>query len=59
MEKTKLKTTNFLTFSVENVTIPPLKEWQVSGKDWFYWGKDNKLPYYLYSRKIIFNAIYY
>ncbi len=49
MEKTKLKTTNFLTFSVENVTIPPLKEWQVSGKDWFYWGKDNKLPYYLYS----------
>jgi len=48
MEKNKLKT-SLLTFSVENVEIPQFREWNVSGKDWFYWGKDNKYPFYLYD----------
>lgn len=43
------KTTHFLSFSIENVEIPQLTERSYSGKDWFYWGKDNKLPYYLYN----------
>ena len=43
------KTTQFLSFSIENVEIPQLTERSYSGKDWFYWGKDNKLPYYLYG----------
>jgi len=43
------KMTQFLSFSIENVEIPKLTERQMSGKDWIYWGKDNKLPYYLYS----------
>lgn len=43
------KTTQFLSFSMENVEIPQFIERSYSGKDWFYWGKDNKLPYYLYS----------
>jgi hypothetical protein len=47
-EKTQ-KTTQFLSFSMENVEIPQLIERSYSGKDWFYWGKDNKLPYYLYG----------
>jgi len=43
------KTTQFLSFSMENVEIPQLIERSYSGKDWYYWGKDNKLPYYYYS----------
>ena len=50
MEKTvKSKKTDLLTFSLENVEIPQFREWSVSGKEWYYWGKDNKLPYYLYG----------
>ena len=50
MEKTvKSKKTDLMTFSLENVEIPQFREWSVSGKDWYYWGKDNKLPYYLYG----------
>ena len=50
MEKTvKTKKTDLMTFSLENVEIPQFREWSVSGKDWYYWGKDNKLPYYLYQ----------
>lgn len=48
MEKNELKT-SFLTFSIENVEIPQFREWNVSGKNWFYWGKDNKYPFYLYG----------
>ena len=43
------KMTQFLSFSIENVEIPKLTERQMSGKDWFNWGNDNKLPYYLYG----------
>lgn len=43
------KTAQFLLFSLENVEIPKLTERQMSGKDWFNWGSDNKLPYYLYG----------
>ena len=43
------KTTQFLSFSIENVEIPKLTERQMSGKEWFNWGADNKLPYYLYN----------
>lgn len=43
------KTTQFLSFSMENAEIPQFIERSYSGKDWFYWGKDNKLPYYLYG----------
>lgn len=43
------KITQFLSFSIENVEIPKLTERQMSGKAWFNWGNDNKLPYYLYS----------
>ena len=50
MEKTlKSKKTDLMSFSLENVEIPQFREWNVSGKDWYYWGKDNKLPYYLYG----------
>ena len=53
MEKEKVKATkaktSFLTFSVEDVDIPQFREWNVSGKEWYYWGKDNKYPFYLYS----------
>lgn len=34
---------------MENVEIPELIERQLSGKPWMNWGKDNKLPYYLYG----------
>ena len=37
------KTTQFLSFSLENVEIPKLTERQMSGKDWYNWGTDNKL----------------
>ena len=43
------KTTQFLSFSIENVEIPKLTERQMSGKVWYNWGNDNKLPYYLYG----------
>lgn len=43
------KNTQILTFSIENVDIPQFVERSYSGKEWFYWGKDNKLPFYLYS----------
>ena len=43
------KTTQFLSFSLENVEIPKLTERQMSGKEWYNWGNDNKLPYYLYG----------
>lgn len=43
------KTTQFLSFSIENVEIPALVEKQISGKDWINWGADNRLPYYLYG----------
>lgn len=43
------KNTQILAFSMENVEIPQLTERVYSGKDWFYWGKDNKLPFYLYG----------
>ena len=41
--------TQFLSFSLENVEIPKLTERQMSGKDWYNWGDNNKLPYYLYG----------
>ena len=43
------KMTQFLSFSIENVEIPKLTERQMSGKVWYNWGNDNKLPYYLYG----------
>lgn len=43
------KMTQILTFSMENVEIPQFTERSYSGKEWYYWGKDNKLPYYLYG----------
>lgn len=53
MEKEKVKATkaktSFLAFSVEDVDIPQFREWNVSGKEWYYWGKDNKYPFYLYN----------
>lgn len=48
-DEKKQKTTQFLSFSVENVEIPALVEKQISGKDWINWGADNRLPYYLYG----------
>jgi len=48
-EQKVLKNTQFLSFSIENVEIPQLTERSYSGKEWYYWGKDNKLPFYLYS----------
>ena len=47
-EKTQ-KNTQILTFSIDEAEIPQFREWNVSGKDWFYWGKDNKYPFYLYG----------
>lgn len=47
-EKTQ-KNAQFLSFSIDNVEIPKLTERQMSGKAWFNWGNDNKLPYYLYG----------
>lgn len=47
-EKTQ-KNTQILTFSIEDVEIPQFVERSYSGKDWYYWGKDNKLPFYLYG----------
>ena len=41
--------TQFLSFSIENVEIPKLTERQMSGKEWYNWGDNNKLPYYLYG----------
>ena len=43
------KNTEILSFSMENVEIPQLIERSYSGKEWYYWGKDNKLPFYLYG----------
>lgn len=43
------KNTQILTFSIDDVEIPQLIERQYSGKEWYYWGKDNKLPFYLYG----------
>ena len=43
------KMTQFLSFSIENAEIPKLTERQMSGKVWYNWGNDNKLPYYLYG----------
>lgn len=43
------KSAQILTFSIEDVEIPQFVERSYSGKEWFYWGKDNKLPFYLYG----------
>ena len=43
------KNTQILSFSMENIEIPQLTEREYSGKKWYYWGKDNKLPFYLYG----------
>lgn len=43
------KKPQILAFSLEKTEIPEFVEKQYSGKKWFNWGKDNKLPYYLYS----------
>ena len=48
-KKKNQKTTQFLSFSIENVEIPKLTERQMPGKKWYNWGDNNKLPYYLYS----------
>lgn len=47
-EKTQ-KNTQILTFSLENVEIPQFLEKKVSGKDFYYWGDKNQMPYYLYG----------
>lgn len=47
-EKTQ-KNTQILTFSMENVEIPQFTEKKVSGKDFYFWGDKNQMPYYLYG----------
>lgn len=48
-EKTEIKKTEFLSFSVENIEIPSFSEKRISGKDYLYWGDKNQMPYYLYD----------
>lgn len=55
-----VKNTEFLSFSLDAVEIPEFVERQISGKDWYAWGKDNKLPYYfydLYSKSSLMQSI--
>lgn len=51
MKKTEKehKNTQILTFSMENVEIPQFTEKKVSGKDFYFWGDKNQMPYYLYG----------
>lgn len=49
MEKEKMKNTSILTFSLDAVEIPEFVEHYTSGKQWYYWGANNKLPFYLYG----------
>ena len=49
MKQNLTKTPQILTFSMDLVEIPEFVEKQYSGKKWINWGKDNKLPYYLYG----------
>ena len=44
-----VKNTEFLSFSLEIPEIPEFIERSYSGKEWHYWGKDNKMPSYLYG----------
>ena len=43
------KTLKFSVFSNENESLPEFVEKQYSGKKWLNYGKDNKLPFYLYD----------
>ena len=43
------KNTKFLTFSLDDVHIPQFLEKNISGKDWYFWGEKNQLPFYLYD----------
>ena len=55
-----IKNTQFLSFSIDSVEVPEFIERQMSGKDWYNWGKDNKLPYYfydLYSKSSLMQSI--
>lgn len=51
MKKTEKehKNTQILTFSIENVEIPQFTEKKISGKDFYFWGDKNQMPYYLYE----------
>lgn len=47
-EKTQ-KMTQILSFSMEDVEIPQFSEKKISGKDYYFWGDKNQMPYYLYG----------
>ena len=44
-----VKNTQFLSFSLEMPEVPEFIERSYSGKEWYYWGRDNKMPSYLYG----------